>query len=184
MPRKFSRRVFQYHFPTFLRCQNPIGPSNVARPISPDLARRCSQMAERRPKLADVARRSLAALSVVETTLWSCNVWFMHMPRFTYDTTHYQCKRVTVDEKHNTPSRWKSNEGSQLPCCFDTPRDSLNIARIMHRISLFLTVLRLAQFRNSRYYGERESIKFVLLFEIMVENNGKLDFLLSLFKKK
>lgn len=54
----------------------------------------------------------------------------------------------------------------------------------MHRISLFLTVLRLAQFRNSRYYGELESIKFVLLFEIMVENNGKLDFLLSLFKKK
>lgn len=74
--------------------------------------------------------------------------------------------------------------GEQLPCCFDTPRDSLNIARIMHRISLFLTVLRLAQFRNSRYYGELESIKFVLLFEIMVENNGKLDFLLLLFKKK
>lgn len=75
--------------------------------------------------------------------------------------------------------------GEQLPCCFDTPRDSLNIARIMHRISLFLTVLRLAQFRNSRYYGELESIKFVLLFEIMVENNGfSLSYRYSKKKKK
>lgn len=105
----------------FLRCQkkNPIGPFNVARscPISPDIVRRW-------PKLPDVARRSLAALSVVETTLWSCNIWFMHMPRFTYDTTHYQCKRVTwntADEKHNAFAM-EIERGEQLPCCFETPQ--------------------------------------------------------------
>lgn len=99
----------------FLRCQkkNPIGPFNVARscPISPDIVRRW-------PKLPDVARRSLAALSVVETTLWSCNIWFMHMPRFTYDTTHYQCKRVTwntADEKHNAFAM-EIERGEQFPC--------------------------------------------------------------------
>lgn len=44
---------------------------------------------------------------------------------------------------------------------------------------------RLAQFRNSRYYGELESIKFVLLFEIMVENNGfSLSYRYSKKKKK
>ena len=51
--------------------------------------------------------------------------------------------------------------------------------------SSFSYRLRLAQFRNSRYYGELESIKFVLLFEIMVENNGfSLSYRYSKKKKK
>lgn len=147
----------------FLRKKNPIGPFNVARscPISPDIVRRW-------PKLPDVARRSLAALSVVETTLGRAIFGSCICPdlRTTRRITNANVLRGTRPTRNTTPSRWKSNEESSSLAL-------LNIARIMHRIplfsyrsSMFSTVSKFPVLRRTR------SINFLLLFEVMLENSG------------
>lgn len=143
---EFSSR-FSISLPVLYVAKRKTGSSNVARfyPISPDNIRRWPNVGRSCPKLPDISRRSLAALSVVQTTLWSCNICFMHMPRFTYDTTHYQCKRVTqntADEKHNAFAMG-IERGEQLPWCFDTKlaRFAEHSKNYASRSSFFLPIV-------------------------------------------
>lgn len=162
----------------FLRCQkkNPIGPFNVARscPISPDIVRRwpnagrsCPMLPEDRSLRYQQQRRRFG-----RAIFGSCICPDL---RTTRRITNANVLRGTRPTRNTTPSRWKSNEGSSSLAASKhrNLRDSLNIARIMHRIplfsyrsSMFSTVSKFPVLRRTR------SINFLLLFEVMLENSG------------
>lgn len=132
-----------------------------SRPILFADGRTLAEVARCYPKIARCAISSRDDALVVQYLVHAYAPIYVR-----HDALPMQTCYVEHGRRETTPSRWKSNEGSSSLA-------SLNIARIMHRIplfsyrsSMFSTVSKFPVLRRTR------SINFLLLFEIMLENNG------------